>query len=177
MRSEKVSRQQSDIPSSANKLDPRQHFRQSSSFDRSHSRKRPREPSLERAESALPLIPFIVSYGLIRGSRYRLTSLSPFESRYSQVVHGDGKPQSLHLRFEYTHSQPPDQTAVDLREFHAPPLQQQCCGKILENFLSGHALSHNQTLDVQTILLTVSVCESFRPSVGGEEKAHLTSIT
>ncbi|XP_057201784.1 KAT8 regulatory NSL complex subunit 1 [Triplophysa rosa] len=52
MRSEKVSRQQSNIPSSASKLDPRQHFRQSSSFDRSHSRKRPREPSLERVENA-----------------------------------------------------------------------------------------------------------------------------
>ncbi|KAA0705926.1 NSL complex subunit 1 [Triplophysa tibetana] len=51
MHSEKVSRQQSDSPSSASKLDPRRHFRQSSSFDRSHSRKRPREPSLERVEN------------------------------------------------------------------------------------------------------------------------------
>ncbi|XP_067237766.1 KAT8 regulatory NSL complex subunit 1 [Chanodichthys erythropterus] len=52
VRSEKVSRQQLDIPMSASKLDSRQHFRQSSSFDRSHSRKRPREPSLDRTEHA-----------------------------------------------------------------------------------------------------------------------------
>lgn len=52
MRSEKVSRHQSDSSMSASKIDPRQHFRQSSSFDRSHGRKRPREPSLERPENA-----------------------------------------------------------------------------------------------------------------------------
>ncbi|XP_039542199.1 KAT8 regulatory NSL complex subunit 1 isoform X1 [Pimephales promelas] len=55
VRSEKVSRQQLDIPMSASKLDSRQHFRQSSSFDRSHSRKRPREPSLDRTENATKL--------------------------------------------------------------------------------------------------------------------------
>ncbi|CAM4391983.1 unnamed protein product [Leuciscus chuanchicus] len=55
VRSEKVSRQQLDIPMSASKLDSRQHFRQSSSFDRSHSRKRPREPSLDRTENSTKL--------------------------------------------------------------------------------------------------------------------------
>lgn len=52
VRSEKVSRQPLDIPMSASKLDSRQHFRHSSSFDRSLSRKRPREPSLDRSENA-----------------------------------------------------------------------------------------------------------------------------
>ncbi|XP_051572317.1 KAT8 regulatory NSL complex subunit 1-like isoform X2 [Myxocyprinus asiaticus] len=52
MRSEKVSRPQLDVPMSASKLNSRQHFRQSSFYDRSHSRKRPREPSLDRTENA-----------------------------------------------------------------------------------------------------------------------------
>ncbi|KAK2916094.1 hypothetical protein Q8A67_000468 [Cirrhinus molitorella] len=52
VRSDKVSQQQLDIPFSASKHDSRQHFRQSSSFDRSHGRKRPREPSLDRTENA-----------------------------------------------------------------------------------------------------------------------------
>ncbi|XP_042583817.1 KAT8 regulatory NSL complex subunit 1 isoform X1 [Cyprinus carpio] len=52
VRSEKVSQQQLDIPISASKHESRQHFRQSSSFDRSHGRKRPREPSLDRTENA-----------------------------------------------------------------------------------------------------------------------------
>ncbi|XP_051988029.1 KAT8 regulatory NSL complex subunit 1-like isoform X1 [Xyrauchen texanus] len=51
MRSEKMSRPQLGVPVSASKLDSHQHFRQSS-FDRSHSRKRPREPSLDRTENA-----------------------------------------------------------------------------------------------------------------------------
>ncbi|XP_026065480.1 KAT8 regulatory NSL complex subunit 1-like isoform X2 [Carassius auratus] len=52
VRSEKVSQQQLDIPISAIKHESRQHFRQRSSFDRSHGRKRPREPSLDCTENA-----------------------------------------------------------------------------------------------------------------------------
>lgn len=52
VRSEKVFQQQLDIPISASKHDSRQPFRQSSSFDRTHGRKRPREPSLDRTENA-----------------------------------------------------------------------------------------------------------------------------
>ncbi|XP_026063563.1 KAT8 regulatory NSL complex subunit 1 isoform X1 [Carassius auratus] len=52
VRSEKVFQQQLDIPISASKHDSRQPFRRSSSFDRTHGRKRPREPSLDRAENA-----------------------------------------------------------------------------------------------------------------------------
>ncbi|XP_016307916.1 KAT8 regulatory NSL complex subunit 1-like isoform X3 [Sinocyclocheilus anshuiensis] len=52
VRSEKVFQQQLDIPISASKHDSRRPFHQSSSFDRTHGRKRPREPSLDRTENA-----------------------------------------------------------------------------------------------------------------------------
>ncbi|XP_016127407.1 KAT8 regulatory NSL complex subunit 1-like isoform X4 [Sinocyclocheilus grahami] len=50
VRSEKVFQQQLDIPIS--KHDSRRPFHQSSSFDRTHGQKRPREPSLDRTENA-----------------------------------------------------------------------------------------------------------------------------
>ncbi len=61
MRSEKVFQQQLDIPISASKHDSRQPFRRhSSSFDRTHGRKRPREPSLDRTESMLFILFFLL---------------------------------------------------------------------------------------------------------------------
>lgn len=77
--------------------------------------------------------PSFLSLCVTGSSRYRLASLFcfVFQSRCSQVVHGDGKPQSFSLCSEYTHPQPPDQTAVDLGELHTPPSRQQCCSKKL----------------------------------------------
>lgn len=165
---------------SASKLDSRQHFRQSSSFDRSHSRKRPREPSLDRTESMFFVIIFPShSFSFIRVSlslnqhwvQSFNTTLSLMVYRCSKVVYGFGKSMPLSVCSQHTHPQPLDETAIDLWDLHTPPPQQQrLCKMLLKAF-------HLWLWKRMRTKLLIPVCDSYRLFADGEERAPLTSIT
>lgn len=165
---------------SASKLDSRQHFRQSSSFDRSHSRKRPREPSLDRTESTFFII-FSLSFILLFTSvllafislliNIEFSPLTHFFYRCYEVVYGHGESMPISVRFQHTHPQPLDETAIDLRDLHTPPPQQQrLCMMLLKAF-------HLWLCKYMRTKLLMPVRDSYRLFEDGEERALLTSIT
>lgn len=71
---------------------------------------------------------------------------------------------------KHAHSQPPDETVINLRDLHTPSPQQQCRRKMLfKAFRVCLCKRENELLR--------SVCDSFRLFADGEERAPLTSIT